>query len=65
MGRGTLIYAGLTCSTRKASLPRLTTTPLVAAICDKYVAGDLAGALQTQRELAPLRPAFAWACSWW
>ena len=61
MGRDTLIYAGLTYGTKGGIAATANVAPaLVAAIYDKYMAGDLAGALQAQRELAPLRLAFAW-----
>jgi 4-hydroxy-tetrahydrodipicolinate synthase len=61
MGRDTLIYAGLTYGTKGGIAATANVKPaLVAAIYDKYMAGDLAGALQAQRELAPLRLAFAW-----
>jgi len=61
MGRDTLIYAGLTYGTKGGIAATANVKPaLVAAIYDQYMAGDLAGALQSQRELAPLRLAFAW-----
>jgi len=59
LGRDTLIYAGL-CYGAAGSIaacanvaPRLT-----ADIYDRYIAGDLAGALDAQFRLAPLRIAF-------
>jgi 4-hydroxy-tetrahydrodipicolinate synthase len=61
MGRDTLIYAGLAYGTKGGIAATANVKPaLVAAIYDKYVAGDLEGALRAQRELAPLRLAFAW-----
>jgi 4-hydroxy-tetrahydrodipicolinate synthase len=61
MGRDTLIYAGLSYGTRGGIAATGNVKPaLVASIYDKYMAGDLLGALQAQRELAPLRLAFAW-----
>jgi 4-hydroxy-tetrahydrodipicolinate synthase len=61
MGRDTLIYAGLSYGTKGSIAATANVKPaLVASIYDKYVAGDLPGALQAQRELAPLRLAFAW-----
>jgi 4-hydroxy-tetrahydrodipicolinate synthase len=61
MGRDTLIYAGLLYGTRGGIAATGNVKPaLVAAIYDKFVAGDLPGALAAQRELAPLRLAFTW-----
>jgi 4-hydroxy-tetrahydrodipicolinate synthase len=61
MGRDTLIYAGLSYGTKGGIAATANVKPaLVASIYDKYMAGDLPGALQAQRELAPLRLAFAW-----
>jgi 4-hydroxy-tetrahydrodipicolinate synthase len=61
MGRDTLIYAGLTYGTKGGIAATANVKPaLVASIYDKFVAGDLAGALKAQRDLAPLRLAFAW-----
>jgi len=61
MGRDTLIYAGLSYGTKGSIAATANVKPaLVASIYDKYMAGDLPGALQAQRELAPLRLAFAW-----
>jgi 4-hydroxy-tetrahydrodipicolinate synthase len=61
MGRDTLIYAGLSYGTKGGIAATANVKPaLVASIYDKYMAGDLAGALQAQRELAPLRLAFVW-----
>ena len=61
MGRDTLIYASLSYGTKGGIAATANVKPaLVASIYDKYMAGDLAGALQAQRELAPLRLAFVW-----
>ncbi len=61
MGRDTLIYAGLSYGTKGSIAATANVKPaLVASIYDKFMAGDLPGALQAQRELAPLRLAFAW-----
>jgi len=61
MGRDTLIYASLSYGTKGGIAATANVKPaLVASIYDKYMAGDLPGALQAQRELAPLRLAFAW-----
>jgi 4-hydroxy-tetrahydrodipicolinate synthase len=61
MGRDTLIYAGLSYGTKGGIAATANVKPaLVASIYDQYMAGDLPGALQAQRELAPLRLAFAW-----
>jgi len=61
MGRDTLIYAGLSYGTKGGIAATANVKPaLVASIYDKYMGGDLPGALQAQRELAPLRLAFAW-----
>ena len=61
MGRDTLIYAGLMYGTRGGIAATGNVKPsLVAEIYDRFVAGDLAGALQSQRALAPLRLAFTW-----
>ena len=59
LGRDTLIYAGL-CYGAKGSIAACANVAprLVADIYDKYVAGDLAGALEAQFTLAPLRIAF-------
>ncbi len=56
MGRDTMIYAGLAygCSGAVASCANVAPR-VVADIYDKYVAGDLAGALEAQYTLAPLR----------
>jgi 4-hydroxy-tetrahydrodipicolinate synthase len=61
MGRDTLIYAGLMYGTRGGIAATGNVKPsLVAEIYDRFVAGDLAGALESQRALAPLRLAFTW-----
>ena len=56
MGRDTMIYAGLVygCSGAVASCANVAPR-VVADIYDKFVAGDLAGALEAQYRLAPLR----------
>ena len=56
MGRDTMIYAGLTdgCSGAVASCANVAPR-VVADIYDKYMDGDLAGALEAQYRLAPLR----------
>ncbi len=56
MGRDTMIYAGLAygCSGAVASCANVAPR-VVADIYDKFVAGDLAGALEAQYTLAPLR----------
>lgn len=56
MGRDTMIYAGLAygCSGAVASCANVAPR-VVADIYDKYMAGDLAGALEAQYRLAPLR----------
>lgn len=60
MGRDTMIYAGLSygCSGAVASCANVAPR-IVADIYDKYVDGDLEGALQAQYRLAPLRIATA------
>jgi len=61
MGRDTLIYAGLLYGTRGGIAATGNVKPaLVAEIYDRFVAGDLKGALAAQRALAPLRLAFTW-----
>jgi len=61
MGRDTLLYAGLSYGAKGGIAATANVKPaLVASIYDQYMAGDLPGALQAQRELAPLRLAFAW-----
>jgi 4-hydroxy-tetrahydrodipicolinate synthase len=61
MGRDTLLYAGLSYGAKGGIAATANVKPsLVASIYDKYMAGDLPGALQAQRELAPLRLAFVW-----
>lgn len=59
MGRDTLIYAALTYGATGAIASCSNVAPRIAAdIYDKYVAGDLEGALEAQYKLAPLRIAF-------
>lgn len=61
MGRDTLIYAGLLYGTKGAIAATANVKPaLVAQIYDRFVAGDLEGALAAQQALAPLRLAFSW-----
>jgi 4-hydroxy-tetrahydrodipicolinate synthase len=61
MGRDTLIYAALSYGARGAIAATGNVKPaLVASIYDRFIAGDPAGALQAQRDLAPLRLAFSW-----
>ena len=61
MGRDTLLYAGLSYGAKGGIAATANVKPsLVASIYNKYMAGDLPGALQAQRELAPLRLAFVW-----
>lgn len=56
MGRDTLIYAALAYGATGAIASCANVAPkLAASIYDKYQAGDLAGALDAQFELAPLR----------
>jgi len=59
MGRDTLIYAGL-CHGATGSIAACANVAprLMADIYDKFVAGDLKGALECQFRLAPLRIAF-------
>lgn len=59
MGRDTLIYAALCYGAAGAIASCSNVAPRIAAdIYDKYVAGDLEGALEAQYKLAPLRIAF-------
>lgn len=61
VGLDTLIYAGLTYGAKGSIAATANVAPaLAASIYDKFVAGDLTGALQAQRSLAPLRLAFTW-----
>jgi 4-hydroxy-tetrahydrodipicolinate synthase len=61
MGRDTLLYAGLSYGAKGGIAATANVKPsLVASIYNQYMAGDLPGALQAQRELAPLRLAFVW-----
>ncbi len=56
LGRDTLIYAGLCYGASGAIASCANIAPRIAAdIYDKYVAGDLKGALEAQYKLAPLR----------
>ncbi len=56
LGRDTLIYAGLCYGATGAIASCANIAPRIAAdIYDKYVAGDLKGALEAQYKLAPLR----------
>ena len=56
LGRDTLIYAGLCCGAAGAIASCANVAPRIAAdIYDKFKAGDLAGALDAQFTLAPLR----------
>ncbi|MFA9464273.1 MAG: dihydrodipicolinate synthase family protein [Velocimicrobium sp.] len=56
LGRDTLIYAGLCYGAVGAIASCANVAPRIAAdIYDKYVAGDLEGALESQFTLAPLR----------
>jgi 4-hydroxy-tetrahydrodipicolinate synthase len=61
VGLDTLIYAGLTYGAKGSIAATANVAPaLAASIYDKFVRGDLPGALQAQRSLAPLRLAFTW-----
>jgi 4-hydroxy-tetrahydrodipicolinate synthase len=56
LGRDTLIYAGLSYGATGAIASCANIAPRITAdIYDKYMAGDLAGALEAQYKLAPLR----------
>lgn len=60
MGRDTLIHAGLMCGAKGAIAACSNVAPrLCSDIYDRYIAGDLAGSAQAQRDLAPLRLAFS------
>jgi len=60
MGRDTMIYAGLCCGCVGAVAATGNVAPeLVVGIYDAFMAGDHALALRRQRQLAPLRHAFA------
>ena len=60
MGRDTLIYAGLTYGCAGAVAATANVAPeLVVGIYEAYQAGDLPLALERQRQLEPLRQAFA------
>jgi len=59
-GRDTLIYGALAYGAAGAIAATANVAPaLVASIYERFRAGDLAGSLQAQRELAPLRLAFS------
>lgn len=59
-GRDTQIYAGLSYGATGAIAACANVAPRIAAtIYDKFIAGDLQGALEAQYELAPLRLAFS------
>lgn len=56
MGRDTLIYTGLCCGAAGAIASCANVAPRIAAdIYDRFTAGDLAGSLEAQFTLAPLR----------
>jgi len=56
VGRDTLIYAGLCCGAAGSIASCANVAPrLVADIYEKYMAGDMAGALEAQLKLNPLR----------
>ncbi|MDI7274506.1 MAG: 4-hydroxy-tetrahydrodipicolinate synthase [Anaerolineae bacterium] len=58
-GRDTLILASLVYGARGAIAATANVAPvLVASIYDRFTAGDQAGALRAQQDLAPLRHAF-------
>ena len=59
LGRDTLIHAGLCYGATGAVAACANVAPRICAdIYDKYVAGDIAGSLEAQYNLAPLRIAF-------
>lgn len=59
LGRDTLIHAGLCYGAKGAVAACANVAPrLCADIYDKYIAGDIAGSLEAQYTLAPLRIAF-------
>ena len=61
VGLDTLIYAGLTYGAKGSIAATANVVPaLAASIYDRFAGGDLSGALQAQRSLAPLRLAFTW-----
>jgi 4-hydroxy-tetrahydrodipicolinate synthase len=61
MGRDTLILAGLLYGAKGSIAATANVKPdLVVSIYERYIAGDLAGALEAQEALAPLRLAFSW-----
>ncbi len=61
MGRDTLIFSGLLHGAKGAIAATANVVPaLVVKIYDLLQVGDLAGALEAQEDLAPLRGAFTW-----
>ncbi len=59
MGRDTLIYAALCCGARGAVAATANVAPaLAASIYNRFIEGDYAGSLESQRALEPLRVAF-------
>jgi len=61
MGRDTLIFSGLLHGAKGAIAATANVVPaLVVKIYDLLQDGDLAGALEAQEDLAPLRGAFTW-----
>jgi len=61
MGRDTLIFGGLMYGAKGAIAATANVAPrLVVSIYERFLAGDIAGAHQSQVELAPLRHAFSW-----
>jgi 4-hydroxy-tetrahydrodipicolinate synthase len=61
MGRDTLILAGLIYGAKGSIAATANVKPdLVAGIYERFIAGDLEGARESQEALAPLRLAFSW-----
>ncbi len=61
MGRDTLILAGLIYGAKGSIAATANVRPdLVASIYERFIAGDIAGARESQDALAPLRLAFSW-----
>lgn len=59
VGRDTLIYAGLTYGAKGSIAAGANAAPrLLSSIYDKFMAGDLEGAMQAQSAVEPLRVAF-------
>jgi 4-hydroxy-tetrahydrodipicolinate synthase len=58
MIRATLVYGGTGCVAASANV----VPGLVVEIYEKYMAGDISGALEAQYRLAPLRKAFNLGC---